>query len=60
MIGPADLEAWSEDADASCEPIRTPAEERLRRHRLLLARAACGRPLSPSEWRELKAGVFGR
>lgn len=60
MLGPADLAAWTEDHSREIDPPRSPAEESARTHRLLLARLACGRVLTPSEWRELRKGFYGR
>lgn len=60
MLGPADLDAWTEDHPHDIDPQRSPAEESVRARRLLLARLACGRVLTPSEWRALREGFYGR
>lgn len=66
MIGPADLEAWCDEdsmvetqtsATASARPS---ADDRWRNRNEAFLRLATGRPLSLTEWRNLRSGLFGR
>lgn len=61
MLGPADIEAWSEDLPPEPAPAARPnAAERAARRRNLLARLAHGRALTLAEWRELRVGLLMR
>lgn len=59
MLGPADIEAWSEDLPPEPPaPARPTAAERSERRRALLTRLACGQTLTLAEWRELRTGLL--
>ena len=63
MLGPADIEAWTDDRHDDVAPTVTPpltATERAERRRTLFARVAMGSRLSADEWRELRGGFLGR
>lgn len=66
MIGPADLEAWNEDApEAAASPSDASAAapsvlDRWRRRGELMSRLAAGRVLTTTEWRELRGNIMGR
>ena len=68
MIGPADLEAWNEDApEAATATSRIDSNDaggslvdRWRRRGELMSRLAAGRVLTTTEWRELRGNMMGR
>lgn len=68
MIGPADLEAWNEDAPeatAATSPTGASAAapsvlDHWRRRGELMSRLAAGRVLTTTEWRELRGPMMGR
>lgn len=68
MIGPADLEAWNEDAPeaAAATSARDASAagpsvlDHWRRRGELMSRLAAGRVLTTTEWRELRGPMMGR